>query len=762
MSVFFLHRVESEEMRFKCPFCSYIIKSDDTYRGYKTKCPSCEKAVLVPISPFERDCVIADFVIEAKIGKGSIGTVYKATQVSLDRKVALKVLSPEYTNSKGISDFLREARAAAKLSHTNIVQSLAVGEEDGTCYMAMTYITGETLKDKIARDGKIPVDESLHIAQQVAEALYYAWDEAKLIHRDVKPDNIMITEEGLVKLTDLGLAMHQKDWREDMEISGSPSYMSPEQFSGEKLDSRSDIYSLGITIYQMLSGKLPFEGETLKTVARQHFEEEAQPLHKVDPKIPTKVSALVKKMIAKIPEDRFATMEELLNNIWNIRQKTAPNKDLVPDVHTISINRLDYDYQNATLKEKQNIRHSAEVEKAKQSDRFRIIAWLLALTSVVLAISLAVVIIPRHRINPKFSRQVENFNLQAESGSSSYEELSAIGKRLALALGKPATAEGERLYYKIKYGLEKIEASRMRARIDDMEAESEENQKKTSELKAELDTFRKQKSGEKTEIWKNLSETRTETEKLHSETETLRNKASALENENKRLKHQNFKIIAAWDGDWQKNLDLMIYSVVIDKRTPPKLAIPAIRADSFERSEAYKKWFDSRIDWINTTNDIFSLMTSSSSKFSGMEIPEEGKIVIIDNGIVHIQTPDGIKELRWDDLSIESLFYLCRESIDKKYSDNDLKAIIALLKGNIPKSLKFKPEDTVTIGICDSVVGQGINKMKYYGETEKSKARIRIKAFIRQLEDTNYYDRAKKELKKYIIDENDPWSGEIN
>ena len=196
---------------------------EDSHRGYKVNCPSCGKSVLVPVARFEDGCVIGDFVIRGKIGEGSIGAVYRAVQISLDRTVALKILSPEYTNAKGLTDFLREARAAAKLIHTNIVQALAVGEEDGTCYMAMTYINGETVKARMKRDGKIPVDEALHIVQQVAEALYYAWDEAGMIHRDVKPDNIMITEDGIVKLTDLGLAMQQTEWREDMEISGSPS-----------------------------------------------------------------------------------------------------------------------------------------------------------------------------------------------------------------------------------------------------------------------------------------------------------------------------------------------------------------------------------------------------------------------------------------------------------------------------------------------------------------------------------------------------------
>ena len=190
----------------------------------------------MPKSPFEENSIISDFVIKEKLGRGSIGTVYRAMQLSLERQVALKILAPELTTPKLAQAFLQEARAAGRLTHTNLVQSYAVGEDNGICYLAMNYISGETLKHRLDREVRIPVDEALHIVQQVAEALYYAWDEGKMIHRDVKPDNIMITTEGVVKLTDLGLAINQSDWTEDMEISGSPSYMSPEQFAGEKLD----------------------------------------------------------------------------------------------------------------------------------------------------------------------------------------------------------------------------------------------------------------------------------------------------------------------------------------------------------------------------------------------------------------------------------------------------------------------------------------------------------------------------------------------
>lgn len=341
-------------MRFSCPFCHFAISVEDSAMGFRTECQGCNKNILVPAHRFDEGCIIGDFVINSHLGKGAVGDVYKATQITLDRPVALKVLKEKSMNEKSVKAFMKEARSASRLSHINLVQSFAVGTDEGYIYMAMTYIKGETLRTRLKRVGKLSVDEALHIVQQVAEALFYAWDECRIIHRDVKPENIMLTEKGIVKLTDLGLAMQQREWAEDMEISGSPSYMSPEQFAGEKLDTRSDIYSLGITLYQMLSGKLPFAGETATSVAQQHFEEEAIPLDKLIPSIPSDVSKLVAKMMEKDADDRFANMEELLKEIWTIRQKTAPAKELVPDVHTISAKRLDYERQNEQAIKKRN------------------------------------------------------------------------------------------------------------------------------------------------------------------------------------------------------------------------------------------------------------------------------------------------------------------------------------------------------------------------------------------------------------------------
>ena len=371
-------------MRFRCPFCYFTVQTDDSLRGYPVSCPGCSRELIVPPSRFQDGCVIGDFVIRSRIGSGAVGTVYLATQLSLDRQVALKVLLPEYSTRSGIRDFLREARAAANLNHINLVPSIAIGEEDGICYMAMPYISGGSVMDRIRREKQLPVDESLHIIQQAAEALHYVWTERGIVHRDIKPDNIMLTDEGIVKITDFGMAVQVSDWQSDSSISGTPAYMSPELFTGGKPDLRSDIYSLGITLYQMLSGRLPFTDGTVRTLAYQHAQTDPEPLDKLNPAVPPAVVRLVGRMMAKKPEDRFPGMEELLTAIWKIRQETAPDRELVPEGHTISMRRLDYDIQ------RESVHAQAAVRKLESEVRIRSrnLKLVLLLTPLVIALSI--------------------------------------------------------------------------------------------------------------------------------------------------------------------------------------------------------------------------------------------------------------------------------------------------------------------------------------------------------------------------------------
>jgi len=434
-------------LRFACPFCHFQISVEESDAGGRIVCPACSKTVAIPATRFDNGCIIGDFIIQSRIGAGSAGTVFLAQQISLEREVALKVLSHKNMTEKGVATFLNEARAAAKLSHVNLVQSYAVGEDDGYSYMAMTYIKGETLKSRLKREKRMPIDEALHIVQQVAEALCYAWNESRLIHRDVKPDNIMITDDGIVKLTDLGLAMNQKDWSEDMDISGSPSYMSPEQFAGEPLDTRSDIYSLGVTLYQMITGSLPFRAVSISTLANQHFNQKPEPPEHFVPGLPSTVSTLIKKMMAKKPGKRFADMEELLDAIWRLRQITAPSRSLVPDVHTISIRRLNYEIQTEYM----NNKRKQERILKRQRDETKM-PWYAraALVLIPLALLMAIGIYfftdyQRHSLERALFANVDSFERLVANPDIPVERLNAESATLIRDFTKKGAVRSDRI-----------------------------------------------------------------------------------------------------------------------------------------------------------------------------------------------------------------------------------------------------------------------------------------------------------------------------
>ncbi|MDD5728011.1 MAG: serine/threonine-protein kinase [Victivallales bacterium] len=462
-------------MRFQCAFCSSIITTDQP-PNTRLECSSCGHSCFVPGSPYEEHCVIGDFVIGEAIGAGSIGKVYKAVQLSLGREVALKILSPELSSARFVDSFLREARAAAQLSHVNLVQAYAVGEENGVCYLAMNYINGETLSDRLDREKRIAVDEALHIAQQVAEALFYAWDEARLIHRDVKPDNIMITTDGIVKLTDMGLAISQKEASSDAEISGTPSYMSPEQFAGEELDCRTDIYSLGITLYQMLSGELPFSGDSFQEIAAQHFNETPMPLYRRNIGVTLKVSNLVKKMMEKLPEDRFEDYDELLKALWNLRHITAPDSSLIPDIHTVSVHHLDYGLQKKSYK---NI-VSTQKKVSQLKERRDILFWTLLVIFPVPIVVLAIFLLATSDSRePDMTRAYESrmqaLALRCRSSEFFLPRLKQDAQIMLSELQeiKQPTLRQELLQWQLRYYIQYLDNRRLQEEIRDQNIELE-------------------------------------------------------------------------------------------------------------------------------------------------------------------------------------------------------------------------------------------------------------------------------------------------
>ncbi len=265
-----------------------------------------------------------------KIGEGGMAIVYKARDNKLNRLVAVKILKKEFANNKDISDkFKKEATALANFSDANIVNILDVGhEEEGNIdYFVMEYVSGKTLKELIVENGKLNYTVSIGIATQIAKALECA-HKNNIIHRDVKPQNILVTESGMVKVTDFGIAKSSTSATitNTTTIMGSAHYLSPEQAKGTFIDLRSDIYSLGIVLYEMVTGILPFDAESPVTIALKHIQSEPIDPKKYAPSIPDGLNNLIIKCMSKEPINRYQNCRELINDLQKIKEN--PNTSI--------------------------------------------------------------------------------------------------------------------------------------------------------------------------------------------------------------------------------------------------------------------------------------------------------------------------------------------------------------------------------------------------------------------------------------------------
>ena len=303
-------------MHFQCPSCKEIVSAADGQYGKKMNCQKCSCPVLTPDSAFGAGIVIGDFIIIKKLGAGGAGVVYLAHQISLDRPAALKIIREAASDASDdpVNDLIREARSAAKLNHPNIVQAYAVGEDDGIFYFAMEYVEGETMKSVLKREQTIDPKRAAEIIKQIADALQCAWEKQKLTHRDIKPDNIMLTDSNQAKLADLGLSRRAGEHHEEDdsdEVMGTPQYISPEQLTGAPVDTRSDIYSLGATFFQFVTGRFPYEGPDVDEIAKQHVIGNLTPPREINHNIPEEINYIIVKMMARYPDKRYQTPGEL-------------------------------------------------------------------------------------------------------------------------------------------------------------------------------------------------------------------------------------------------------------------------------------------------------------------------------------------------------------------------------------------------------------------------------------------------------------------
>ncbi|MCF7791092.1 MAG: serine/threonine protein kinase [Victivallales bacterium] len=304
----------------KCKQCGIVFKS---VSGQDTEvCPECGGIERSGIK-IEAGFQIKGYELQYKIGAGAMGEVWLARQTAMDRNVAVKILSPSVCSRIGfVKRFQEEIKNSAKLDHINIIPAFDAGYENGLYYLVSAYVEGENLEQKLNRQKKVPETDALKIMLGISEALSYAWSEFNMLHRDIKPSNIIIDKKGVPKLMDMGLSKcvnEDPSLTYDGEVVGTPYYMSPEQAKGKKrLDLRSDIYSLGASLYHIVTGQTPFTGDSSVGILTKHITDPLIPPISRCRTISGDTNGLILRMMAKFPDKRLQTWYEVIGELRRI------------------------------------------------------------------------------------------------------------------------------------------------------------------------------------------------------------------------------------------------------------------------------------------------------------------------------------------------------------------------------------------------------------------------------------------------------------
>ncbi len=315
------------------------------------------------------DIVDDRYKIVSVLGEGGMAIVYKIHDLVTDKDVAMKIMRPETAIDKtNLSRFEREARAAASLNHPNIVKVNNLGTYEGLPYMVNELITGQTLRQILDIRGKFSIIEALDIMEQLCRAVYYAHQHG-VIHRDIKPQNIFLSSDGTIKLGDFGIATFQNAnhvTRSEIVI-GSVHYMAPEISQGNPASERSDIYSMGITFFELITGKVPYDSESAVTVALMHIKDKFPSIKKYNPKTPDVVEEIIDKACAKEPVDRYYSAEEMRLDIHEL----LVNKDLLSKKKSFFYRLFHRD--NSLIKkekeQKKNIKKAAKIAEKENNGK---------------------------------------------------------------------------------------------------------------------------------------------------------------------------------------------------------------------------------------------------------------------------------------------------------------------------------------------------------------------------------------------------------
>ena len=366
-----------------------------------------------------------------KIGDGGMAVVYKARCRLLNRFVAIKILKPEFAkNPDIIESFRRESQAAAGLSHPNIVGIFDVGREGNLHYIVMELIEGQTLSKMIEKEGPIEYHKVIDITKQIASGLSYA-HKHHIIHRDIKPHNILMTPDGVAKIADFGIAKAMSesiDDDSDEMVMGSVHYFSPEQARGGYVDEKSDIYSLGIVMYEMLTGRVPFDAETPVQVALMHINEQMVPPSRYVPTIPPRLEAIILKATAKVQVSRYANVDEIIKELDKIELISAVvgEEAVAPEIRKTDRTALDKQKKEAAAEKKKRNKKNSEGNSRKY-----IIIGAVLLASVAVIASIFVfgggkgkVVVPdlRGYTYEEAEQELESLGLEIEKGNEVFSD----------------------------------------------------------------------------------------------------------------------------------------------------------------------------------------------------------------------------------------------------------------------------------------------------------------------------------------------------
>ncbi|MGL4854368.1 MAG: serine/threonine-protein kinase [Lentisphaeria bacterium] len=327
------------DVNFTCPNCESPVQAATSKSGKLSTCPSCSCPITIPFPPIEPGMEIGGFRVKKLLGIGGMGEVWMAEQLSMNRNVALKILSPTLIDDpEFVESFMHEVRLVAKLSHPNIVTAYDAGEQNGVYYMATSLISGKELQNILDERQRLSELQALKIVMSIAKALKYAWDKFRIIHRDIKPGNIMIDRDDNVKLMDMGISksIFEHEGHGNGMTCGTPNYMSPEQAKDiNGIDFRTDIYSLGITLFRMLAGRMPFSGQTTEEIIRKHITEPPPSILLFAPKTSSGTVELLNKMIQKDRFSRHNSWQEVINEtdkaITLLKNDNSKNKFKIKD-----------------------------------------------------------------------------------------------------------------------------------------------------------------------------------------------------------------------------------------------------------------------------------------------------------------------------------------------------------------------------------------------------------------------------------------------